>query len=160
MVYLHVLFASKLCDGRTNMNRLAGLTALVIVFVGAVAIAQPQAGDVPAAIKVPDGHKLVAKFDAKGVQVYIAIAGKSGTPEWVFEEPLADLWEPKAEKVGIHYYGPAWEAADGSKVIKDDDRKVRSADAPKPAADLPCLLVPVRSDDRKGSKSGKFSSVV
>ena len=50
-----------------------------------------------------------------------------------FEEPIANLSEAGPGKAGFHYYGPAWEAADGSKVVKEDDKKVQSADAPDAA---------------------------
>jgi hypothetical protein len=135
------------------MNRFASISFLIVALVVPTAIAQPQ---VPDAIKVPDGHKPVATLEAIGVQIYKAVKGKSGELEWEFELPLADLANTNGDKVGIHYHGPAWEAADGSNVFKPKDKLPSSAKAKK-ATDLPWLLVPVTSNDAKG---GTFSKVV
>jgi hypothetical protein len=140
--------------------RITTLASILLVLEASIAAAQPKTVKIPAAIKVPDGHKLIAKCEAQGVQIYKAVAGKGGVLEWVFEGPLADLSEAGPGKAGIHYYGPAWEAADGSKVVKDDDKKVQSAEAPNPTRDLPWLLVPVKADDLKDAKPGRFSKVV
>src|ERR1017187_8705004 len=135
------------------MTRSTALASILLAFAASIAVAQQP---VPEAIKVPDGHKLVATFEAKGVQVYEAVKGKASDLEWKFEGPLAELSDGKGKKAGIHYYGPAWEAADGSKVFKPEDKKPTSVKAEKPS-DLPWLLVPVTSDDRK---AGTLSKVV
>lgn len=49
---------------------------------------------------------------AKGVQIYECRDAK-----WVFIAPEADLFDRGGRKIGTHYAGPTWEAADGSKVI-------------------------------------------
>ncbi len=67
------------------------------------------------------------------------------------EAPLATL-TPRQGKLAIHHYaGPAWEAADGSKVVRDKDEKVVSVAAPRPASDIPWLLVKVTADPASGA---------
>ena len=138
------------------MNRSFKTAFLMVALMVPTAIAQPPLVAVPENIKVPDGHKLVATFGAKGVQVYVAVKGESGNLEWKFEGPLAELTDVMSNKAGIHYYGPAWEATDGSVVFKPKDKIPKSAQAKKPT-DLPWLLLPVISDD---AKMGTFSNVV
>jgi hypothetical protein len=101
------------------------------------------------------GHKLLFKFEAKGVQIYKAMVDKAGKPEWVLEAPLADLFDGKA-KAGCHYDSPpSWEAADGSKVVKSGDAK--PAKAPNDKADISWLLVKVKAEE---GNEGTFSPVV
>ena len=112
------------------------LAAIGTILFPVASVAQPTVPDVPKEIAVPPGHKLLFKVEGKGVQIYKAVEGKSGTPEWVLEAPLADLFECKGGKAGCHYDNPpSWEAADGSKVVKSGDAK--SAPAPNPKEDIP-----------------------
>ena len=100
------------------------LAATGTILFPVASLAQPTVPDVPKEIAVPPGHKLLFKVEGKGVQIYKAVAGKSGTPEWVLEAPLADLFECEGGKAGCHYDNPpSWEAADGSKVVKSGDAK-------------------------------------
>jgi hypothetical protein len=116
------------------------------MFLLAVSVAQPAPPDVPKVIAVPAGHKVLFRMEAKGVQIYKAIVGKSGALEWVLEAPLADLFDEKGTRVGHHYDNPpAWEAADGSKVVKRGDAKL--AAAPHPNDDIPWLLLSVKAED-------------
>ena len=142
---------------RTMPWRLGVLLAAIGTILFPVAsLAQPTVPDVPKEIAVPPGHKLLFKVEGKGVQIYKAVEGKSGTPEWVLEAPLADLFECKGGKAGCHYDNPpSWEAADGSKVVKSGDAK--SAPAPNSKEDIPWLLVKVKAED---GKAGTFSPAV
>jgi hypothetical protein len=142
------------------MTRFTALAAVFFLLAASVADAEPKPVEVPEPIKVPEGHRLVAEYKAKGVQVYRAVAGKDGNLAWEFLEPIAELIDTDSAKAGSHYSGPAWEAADGSKVIKEADKKVQSADAPKQDRDLPWLLIPVKADDLKDAKPGRFTKVV
>jgi hypothetical protein len=93
------------------------LVAIVALLVPALSFAQPAVPDVPLEIAVPAGHKLLFKLQAKGVQIYKAVERKAGVPEWVLEAPLAELFDGNGN-AGHHYDNPpAWEAADGSKVV-------------------------------------------
>ena len=65
-------------------------------------------------LAVPEGHKFVFAAYAEGVQVY----RWNGTG-WVFSWPDAVLYEGDGaddEAFGIHYGGPTWETASGSRV--------------------------------------------
>ncbi len=117
-------------------------------------IAQPAGPDVPKQIAVPAGCNLLFKFEAKGVQIYKAVEGKTGKLEWVLDSPLADLFDGKGGKAGCHYEGPSWEAADGSKVIRDKTEDVKLAPAPNPKNDIPWLLIKVKSEP---GKDGAFT---
>jgi hypothetical protein len=129
----------------------------VAVLVPPAAPAGP-AGTKPAkAIAVPPGHKLLARLEARGVQIYKAVEAKPGKLEWALEAPLADLFYDKGLKAGCHYEGPSWEAADGSKVVRDKTEEVKAAPAPDPKKDVPWLLVKVKPE---AGKAGAFSPVV
>ena len=115
-------------------------------------LAQPTGPDVPKEVAVPSGYKLLFRLEAKGVQVYKALEGKGGALEWVLEAPLADLFEEKGGKAGWHYDGPAWEATDGSKLVRDKTQDVKSAPAPKPQQDIPWLLLKVKAAEGQDGK--------
>jgi hypothetical protein len=133
------------------------LASLGSTFVGLASRAQQAAPDVPKEIAVPSSYKLLFHVEAKGVQIYKAVKGNSGALEWVLEAPLADLLDAKGAKAGFHYDGPSWEAADGSKVVRDKAEDVKSAPAPKPKEDIPWLLVKVKAAE---GGEGRFSPTV
>jgi hypothetical protein len=139
--------------------RLAPLPALLAAaFMLFVSLAQPAVpDDVPKEIAVPPGYKLMFKYDARGVQIYKAVKSGSGMLEWVLEAPLADLFDDKGAKAGLHYEGPSWEASDGSKVVRDKAEIVKSVPAPKLNEDIPWLLIKVKAEE---GKDGKFSPAV
>jgi hypothetical protein len=93
-----------------------------------------------------EGHVVLAKAPAKGVQIYTCKADGSWSSPAV---PDALLFDGKGAIVMHHYKGPAWEAADGSKVTGALPPK--AADTPNPNA-IPWLLL-----DAGGT--GKFSNV-
>jgi Protein of unknown function (DUF3455) len=137
------------------MIRAIGLTFLIAgLTLAAFAATEPN---VPKDVAVPDRLTLVASVTAKGVQVYKAVEGKSGALEWTLEGPLADLSDEKGDRVGWHYDGPAWEATDGSKVVRDEAEAVKQAPATDPKAAIPWLLVKVKVAD---DKPGEFAGVV
>jgi hypothetical protein len=118
---------------------------------------QPPAPDVPKEIQIPAGFRLVTKVEAKGVQIYKAVAAKDSVLEWVLEGPLAELSDDKGGKAGHHYEGPAWEATDGSKIVRDTEEPIAAVPAPDPKANIPWLRVKVKSAD---ATPGAFAGVV
>jgi hypothetical protein len=86
---------------------------------------------------------------AKGVQIYECRMSKAGGYEWAFVAPDAELFDTTGKRIGRHYAGPHWEAADGSKVVA---KLVERADAPK-AGDIPWLLLGAKSVGPEGSFS-------
>jgi hypothetical protein len=133
------------------------LAAVSPTLVAAAPPAAPAAQDVPKEIAVPPGHKLLFKLEARGVQIYKAVEGKAGKPEWALEAPLADLFEGAGGKAGWHYDGPSWEATDGSKAVRDKTAEVKSAPAPNPKDDVPWLLVKVKAAE---GTAGRLSPAV
>jgi hypothetical protein len=136
------------------ITKRALLALLVVGFISSCAdSADPP--DIPKDIAVPPGHELLFKLDARGVQIYKAVEGKSGKLEWALEAPLADLFDAKGKKAGCHYEGPAWEAADGTKVVRDKAEDVKSAPASNAKDDIPWLLIKVKPE---AASDGTFSS--
>lgn len=103
----------------------------------------------PEAIALPEGYRPVATFEAKGDQIYKAVAGKGGNLGWVLEAPKAVLYD-KGKKAGTHTAGPAWEANDGSKLVRDKGVGVKQAPSSDPKADVPWLLLAVEGGGKKG----------
>ena len=97
------------------------------------------AEQVPAAIRVPSGVSLVARFHAVGAQVYTCSTSASGAPAWTLKAPDAKLFDAKAkdDQVGTHNEGPYWTSNDGSSVR---GKKIAQADAPQADA-IPWLLL-------------------
>jgi len=116
--------------------------SLLVVFLSGCAV------QVPASLQ-PANESLAQVVPARGVQIYECRDAK-----WVFVAPQADLFDRYGRKIGTHYAGPAWEAADGSKVI--GAVKAR-ADAPQAGA-IPWLLLSTRSVAGEGAFS-KVSSI-
>jgi hypothetical protein len=94
-------------------------------------------------------ESLALVVPAKGVQIYQCRDGK-----WAFVAPEAELFDRSGKKIGRHYAGPHWEAADGSKIIGAVKQR---ADAPA-AGDIPWLLLGTKSVGAEGAFS-KVSSV-
>jgi hypothetical protein len=111
---------------------------------------------VPKAIEPPSGNARLLEFEAKGVQIYKAVAGKDGRLSWMLEAPLAELHDSGGRWVGRHYEGPSWEADDGSKLVRDKAHEIRSTPAPRADRDVPWLLIKVTPADQLGMR---FNSV-
>jgi hypothetical protein len=109
---------------------------------GAIAFAQTQ---VPGNLKPPASETLLLKAVGKGRQIY-ACSVKDGNFEWTLERPQADLFDAQGNRIGRHYQGPTWEAADGSKVIGQLQQQIA---APKQGA-IPWLLLKAKSNNGAG----------
>ena len=111
---------------------------------------------VPEKLKPNANESLVMIVPAKGVQVYECRAKKdqAGEYEWAFVAPEADLFDARGTRIGRHYAGPHWEAADGSKIAGTVKER---ADAPVRDA-IPWLLLTARSVGPDGSFS-KVTSI-
>jgi hypothetical protein len=113
-----------------------------------------EASRVPATLMPPEGHVVLFKVTAVGTQVYRCEAGADdpGWLEWVLKGPDADLFDEGGRKVGRHFAGPTWEAAeDGSTVVGTPIAKLP---APK-AGDIPWLLLKRKA----GAGEGRFGRV-
>jgi hypothetical protein len=94
--------------------------AILALFLGLAAPAGVGAGDDARApdvgeyeeLEVGEGYRVAFHTYAEGVQIY----RWNGTA-WAFVAPEAWLFDQEGEVVGIHYGGPTWESASGSKVV-------------------------------------------
>jgi hypothetical protein len=105
--------------------------------------------EVPVALKPGTNEALAMVVPAKGVQIYECRGEK-----WTFVAPEADLFDTNGKRIGTHYAGPIWEAADGSKVAGSVQSR---ADAPKAGA-IPWLLLSAKSLGGEGAFS-KVTSI-
>ena len=128
------------------------LALLAPVLLAACATPAPT-DDAPAPLRAAQGERLLTVLLAKGVQIYEcrAKADKPGVAEWAFIGPEAELLDARGQRVGKHYGGPSWEAADGSKLVGTVKAK---ADAPEDGA-IPWLLLSTKSV----GAAGTFSAV-
>ena len=82
--------------------------------------AQPAVPSVPNEIAVAADHKLLFKFEAKGVQIYKAVEGKSGKLEWTLEAPLAELFNDKGVTSRLPLRQPSFLGGIGRKQGRQD----------------------------------------
>src|SRR5262249_24513226 len=102
------------------MNRVRVALALVTAGFGLAACSVPQTDvkpvaqqevPAPAAVKVPDGNKMIASFEGRGVQIY-----QCASAAWPLLEPAATLSD-HGRPVALHFKGPIWVSTlDGSEV--------------------------------------------
>jgi hypothetical protein len=134
-------------------KRILAVSPLLVVLA---ACATPHATvAVPETIQAAPNESLTMVVPAKGVQIYECRAKKDQTGyEWAFVAPEADLYDSKGQRIGRHYAGPHWEAADGSKIVGTVKSR---ADAPS-SESIPWLLLTAKSAGPKGAFS-QVSSV-
>ncbi|HTB44167.1 MAG TPA: DUF3455 domain-containing protein [Acetobacteraceae bacterium] len=97
----------------------------------------------------PPGAKLVFEAVGQGVQIYACEKAGDGY-HWVFKAPDAALFDSTGRQVGIHFAGPAWQLADGSKITGE---VVGQAPAPAQGA-IAWLLLRVKTHAGKGVLDG------
>ena len=119
------------------------------IVLSLVAVGCASTVQVPENLRPATNESLALVVPAKGVQIYECREGK-----WAFVAPEAELFDRSGRKIGRHYAGPHWEAADGSKVIGAVKQR---ADAPA-AGDIPWLLLGTKSVGAEGAFS-KVSSI-
>src|SRR5260370_12760188 len=125
------------------------VAAGLILFLtgGALGLAGPPPA-MPGEIRPPAGAVLLFRARAEGYEVYQCKARADSPKEfaWALKGPDAVLFNDRGEKIGTHYAGPSWEAADGSKVraaVKANSK------APYPNA-IPWLLLTATTHEGKG----------
>lgn len=118
---------------------------------GSTAPTFSQAG-LPAAVQVPDGHKVALETVGVGKITYECRVKKdmAGQFEWAFVGPDATLSDRRSTVVGKYYGPPAtWEARDGSKVTG-----TQVAVAPAAAGSIPLQLVKANPAVGMGAMQG------
>ena len=118
------------------------LTSAVLVLL--LATATGTIAEEPG-VSAPPGAKLLQEVEAQGVQIY-ACTKRSDGYHWVFKAPDAALFDTAGRQVGTHFAGPAWQLADGSKIVGE---VVAQAPAPDPHA-IAWLLLRVKSHEGSG----------
>jgi Protein of unknown function (DUF3455) len=93
----------------------------------------------------PQGQHAILTVLGKGSQIYTCQL-TNNTPQWVFKEPEATLYNADSIEVGTHSAGPVWIAKDGSNVRGEVVAKAASAD---PGA-IPWLLLKAASTEGTG----------
>ena len=139
------------------MNLRSSIAALVLAFQAAGCATGPVAPvAVPKRLTPAGKESLALVVPATGVQIYECRAAKSqpGAYEWAFVAPDAELYDQAGKRIGRHYAGPHWEAADGSRVVASVTAR---ADAPRPGA-IPWLLLSASSVGPEGTFS-KVTSI-
>lgn len=102
----------------------------------------------PSALQPPAGYTVAFTAKASGVQIYKSTAENGSALKWTFEAPLAELSAPGQ---AIHHYaGPSWEAADGSRIVRDTNTPVITVPAKQATTDIPWLLIKVAADSTPG----------
>jgi hypothetical protein len=137
------------------MKKRFGLAGVALFLVaGYTAGSQPSSppDSLAQKLKVAPEESLAMIVPAKGVQIYECRASQGGY-EWAFVAPEADLFDTRGMKVGRHYAGPSWEAADGSKIVGSVKA---SAAAPDEGA-IPWVLLGAKSVGSAGTFSGVSS---
>jgi len=114
------------------------------------------AASVPDTLQPSANEALALIVPATGVQIYECrpSAQQPERYEWTFVAPEAELYDRTGNRIGRHYAGPHWEAADGSRVVASV--KARS-DAPG-GNGVPWLLLSARSVGADGAFS-KVTSI-
>jgi hypothetical protein len=124
------------------------LFTLSLLTAGCASALKP-AVQVPESLKPGANESLAQIVPAKGVQIY-----ECRNSQWAFVAPDAELFDRAGKKIGTHYAGPHWEAADGSRVVASVKAR---ADAPA-AGSIPWLLLGAKSVGPDGAFS-KVTSI-
>lgn len=106
----------------------------------------------PAAVQVPDGHKVSMETVGVGKITYECRGKKdmAGQYEWAFVGPDATLMDRKQQMVGKYYGPPAtWESRDGSKITG-----TQLAVAPASPGSIPLQLVKANPAMGMGAMQG------
>jgi hypothetical protein len=102
--------------------------------------------DVPDALQVPAGEKVVLFVRGVGSQIYTCQAGTDGKFTWTFKAPDAELHDRNDKIIGQHFAGPTWKLKDGSEVTAKAAAKIDSLDPDS----VPWLLLKVVSHSGNG----------
>jgi hypothetical protein len=132
-------------------TRFKAITLLLALYAGSTAGMEPPKtlASVPDNLNPGGNETLSLVVPARGVQIYECRARKDQPAEyeWAFVAPEAELFDVQGKRIGKHYAGPHWEAADGSKIIG-----TVKARADAPAADaIPWFLLTAKSTGAQGA---------
>ena len=131
----------------TSSIKTIALALSVSTLFNADVAADNREPETPAIIAAPVETKVAFHTHAAGVQIYIATPSPTDplTFVWTFAAPEAVLFDNDGNAVGIHYAGPTWESASGSKVVA-----ARVAGVTVDASSIPWLLLKATSAEGPG----------
>jgi hypothetical protein len=134
--------------GTSKVKVALGLTPLLAGAALGFAGPPTEVPALPAEIRPPAGAVLLFRARAEGYQVYQCKVRPDNANEfaWALKGPDAVLFNDRGEKLGTHYAGPFWEAADGSKVRAAVKASRKSPDANA----IPWLLLTATAHEGKG----------
>jgi hypothetical protein len=103
----------------TSSIKTIALALSVSTLINADVAAGNREPETPTIIAAPVETKVAFHTHAAGVQIYIATPSTTNpsTFVWTFSAPEAVLFDNDGNAVGLHYAGPTWESASGSKVV-------------------------------------------
>lgn len=135
---------------KLNSHPLPPLAAIVLLLSACASLSQTK--EIPEPLRVP-GAQAIEVVGARGVQIYECRAKRDNPDqtEWAFVAPEAELFDTQGGKIGRHYAGPHWEAADGSRVVGS----VAARQNAPSGADIPWLLLTTRDS----GQAGRFSVI-
>jgi hypothetical protein len=102
--------------------------------------------EVPGAIKVRPGERVLLRARASGVQIYVCGKSPDGNPQWTLKAPDAELLDEQGAVIGHHSAGPSWKHRDGSAVT---GKATAHVDAPDRDS-IPWLLIAATVHSGKG----------
>jgi len=154
-------FASRARRGGSNMNlnndvnnvlKLLLFSLCLVATAGRSTVSHAQASsapEVPSALQVPAGQKVIWRAHASGDQIYVCQAGSDGKPQWVLKGPQAELRNDAGTVIGQHFAGPTWKHQDGSEVT---GKVAARADSPD-STSIPWLLLTASGHNGGGALS-------
>jgi hypothetical protein len=104
------------CDPLVRLLRWRIVVPWLVALSGCATAPQAPPNVIPGPLEAPSGETPFLHAHAEGTQSY-ECASSGDHAEWKFKGPNAVLSGDGGALLGIHYGGPTWQAADGSKVV-------------------------------------------
>ncbi|NYF79253.1 DUF3455 domain-containing protein [Granulicella arctica] len=127
------------------MRTLARLLLVTAACCPLLCVAQASAATQPDATQPPANQHAILTVQGRGAQIY-GCQPVGNTLQWVFQAPVARLFDPSGNEVGTHGDGPVWNYQDSSSI-----QGTLLAKKPSPDADsIPWLLLKAVNPQRTG----------
>jgi hypothetical protein len=121
------------------------LVRLLLPFSVCVLFPLALVGQAPDATQPPSNQHVVLTVQGRGAQIY-SCQPVGNTFQWIFQAPVARLFDDKGIEVGTHADGPTWTLQDSSSIQGVPVVKQASPDA----ANIPWLLLKAANPQRTG----------
>jgi hypothetical protein len=118
---------------------------LLCLLTACVPFGSPLVGQSPDATLPPSSQHAVLTVQGRGAQIY-GCQPVNGSFQWVFQAPVARLFDQSGAEVGTHADGPTWTLQDSSSI-----QGVLMSKQPSPdPANIPWLLLKAARPQRTG----------